>query len=101
YDVVHRLLRGKRYARRLRVKAHQPRPRVLRAEGLAHLARPDPARGAVFGDLLEAADLRVEEEAHPRGEVIDIQPAPDRLLDIREAVLERERKLLRGRGARL
>ena len=101
HDVVERLLRGQRHAGGLRVEAHQPRLRVLRAEGLAQLARPDAARGAVLGDLLEEVDLRVEEEAQPRRELVDVDAALDGLLDVGEAVLERERELLRGGRAGL
>ena len=61
--------------------------------------RPDAPRGAVLGDLLEEVDLGVEEERQPRREVIDVEAALDRLLDVGEAVLERERELLlRGRA---
>ena len=73
----------------------------LRAERLPELARPDPARRAVLGDLLEEVDVRVEEEAQARREVVDVHPARDLLLDVGQAVLERERELLRGRRARL
>ena len=100
-DVVERLLRRQRHAGGLRVEAHQPRLRLLRAERLAQLARPDPARRAVLGDLLEEVDVRVEEERQPRREVVDVHPARDLLLDVGQPVLERERELLRGRRARL
>ena len=99
HDVVQRLLRGQADAGRLRVEAHLPRARVLRAERLAQLARPDAPRGAVLGDLLEEVDLRVEEERQARREVVDVEAALDGLLDVGEAVLERERELLlRGRA---
>src|SRR4051794_36243041 len=100
-DVVERLLRRQRDARGLHVRAHEPRARVARAEGVAHLARPDPPGGAQLRDLLEEVDVRVEEEAQARGEVVDVEAAVDRLLHVREPVLERERELLRGRRARL
>ncbi len=100
-DVVERLLGGERDARGLHVGAHQPRARVARAVRLAQLARPDPAGGAELRDLLEEVDLRVEEEAQARGEVVDVEAALDRLLDVGEAVLERERELLRGGRAGL
>ena len=100
-DVVERLLGGQRDAGGLRVEAHQPRLRVLRAVGVAHLARPDAAGGAVLGDLLEEVDLGVEEEAQARREVVDVHAAGQLLLDVGEAVLERERELLRGRAAGL
>ena len=77
------------------------RARVLRAVGVAQLARPDPPRGAVLGDLLEEVDVRVEEERQPRREVVDVEAALDRLLDVGEAVLERERQLLLRRRAGL
>ena len=101
HDVVQRLLGGERHAGGLRVEAHQPRARVLGAERLAQLARPDAPRGAVLGDLLEEVDLGVEEERQPRREVVDVEAALDGLLDVGQAVLERERQLLRGRRARL
>ena len=85
----------------LDVRAHQPAARVGRAERLAQLARPDPARRAQLGDLLEEVDLGVEEEAQARREVVDVEAARDRLLDIGQAVLERERELLRRGRARL
>ena len=101
HDVVERLLGGQRHARGLRVEPHQPRLRVLGAERLAQLARPDPPRRAVLGDLLEEVDVRVEEEAQPRRERVDVEPARDLLLDVGEAVLEREGQLLRRGRARL
>ena len=97
HDVVQRLLGGQRHARGLRVEAHQPRLRVARPIGVAQLARPDPPRRAILGDLLEKVDVGVEEEAQTRREVVDVHPARDLLLDIRQAVLERERQLLRSR----
>ncbi len=83
------------------MKAHPPRARVLRAEALAQLARPDAARRAVLRDLLEEVDLRVEEEAQARREVVDVEAALDRLLDVGQPVLDRERELLRGGRAGL
>ena len=100
-DVVERLLRGEADACGLRVKAHLHRALVLGAVRVAHLARPDAPRGAVLGDLLEEVDLRVEEERQPRREVVDVEAARDRLLDVGEAVLERERELLLGGRSRL
>ena len=101
HDVVERLLGGQRDAGGLRVEAHQPRALVARAEGVAQLARPDAPRGAVLGDLLEEVDLGVEEERQARREVVDVEAALDGLLDVGEAVLEREGELLLGGGAGL
>jgi hypothetical protein len=81
------------------VEAHPPGLLALRAIGLAHLAGPDPARGAVLGDFLEEVDVGVEEEGKPGGEVVDFEASLDRLLDVGEAVLEGEGELLlRGRS---
>jgi hypothetical protein len=63
---------------------------------LAELARPDPPGRAVLRDLLEEVEVRVEEEGEPRREVVHVQPALARPLDVREPVRERERKLLGG-----
>ena len=101
HDVVERLLGGQRDARGLGVEAHQPRARGARAVGLAQLARPDPPRRAVLGDLLEEVDVRVEEEAQAGREVVDVEPAGHQLLDVGEAVLEREGELLGGGRAGL
>ncbi len=101
HDVVERLLRGEADAGGLRVEAHLHGARVARAEGVAHLPRPDAPGGAVLGDLLEEVDLGVEEERQARREVVHVEPALDRLLDVGEPVLERERELLLGGGAGL
>ena len=100
-DVVHRLLRGERDAGGLRVEAHDPRARTLRAVPLLEVARPDAARGAQLGDLLEEVVVDVPEERQPRREVVDVEPARDAALDVGEAVGERERQLLRGRRSGL
>ena len=75
HHVVLRLLGGQRNAGGLRVEAQQPGARVLRLEGLAHLARPDAPRGAVLGDLFEEVVVGIEEEGQPRREVIDLHAA--------------------------
>ena len=72
-DVVVGLLRGERHAGGLRVEAQLPRPLVLRAEAVAHHLRPDLARGAELGDLLEEVAVRVEEERDARREVVDVE----------------------------
>src|SRR5882757_9086614 len=72
----------------------------LFAPNVSRISRAQP-RGAVLGDLLEEVDLRVEEERQARREVIDVEAARDGLLDVGEAVLERERELLLRRRARL
>src|SRR5712691_3724465 len=95
HDVDLRLLRGQRHAGGLRVEAHQPRARVLRSVFLPQLASPDAPRGSVFRDLLEEVEMRVEEEGETRREVIDVETALDRPVDVCEAVRERERELLR------
>ncbi len=95
-DVVERLLGGQRDARRLGVEAEPHRLLAPGAVGVAHLARPDPARRPVLRDLLEEVDVGVEEERETGGEVVDVEAALDRPLDVGEAVLEREGELLLG-----
>ncbi len=100
-DVVVRLLRGQRDTRGLCV---EPQPLRLVRRGAVHLlhpAGPDPARGAELGDLLEEIEMRIEEEAQPRREDIDIEPARQPQLHIAEPVREGVRQLLRGRRPRL
>ncbi len=91
-----RLLRRERHAGGLRVEAHKPAARILRAVLVAHLRRPDPARGAVLRDLLEEVEMRVEEEGQSRRERVDVEAALEARLDEREPVGQGERKLLRG-----
>ena len=97
HDVVLRLLRRRAAAGGLRVEAQLPRARILRAVLLAHVARVDPARRAKLGDLFEEVDVRVEEERKARRERIDVHSGGHAGLDVRKAVGERERQLLRRR----
>src|SRR5262249_14153046 len=66
------------------------------AVALTQLARPDSAGGTVLRDLLEEVEVRVEEERETGREIVDVEAALDACLDVREAVRERERELLRG-----
>ena len=69
-NVVLWLLRCERHPRRLGVEP-QPLGSVSRgAVPFTHPAGPDPPRCAELGDLLEEVDVRVEEEAQPRSEVV-------------------------------
>ena len=68
---------------------------------VAHVPRPDAARGAELGDLLEEVEVAVEEEREPRREVVDVEAARDRRLDVLDAVGQREGQLLRRRRAGL
>ena len=94
-DVVVRLLGGEGDARGLRVEAQPLGAFGPGAVDVAHPARPDPARGAELGDLLEEVDVRVEEEAQPGREDVDVEPARAAQLDVGEAVREGEGELLR------
>ncbi len=98
-DVDLGLLRRERDARRLRVEAHEQRARVARAIAVAQLPRPDATGGAVLRDLLEEVEVRVEEEGEARRELVDVEAALDRRLDVGESVRQRERELLRRRRA--
>jgi hypothetical protein len=83
------------------VEAQHARARVLRAEAVAHDARPQAARGAELGDLLEEVVVRVEEEAQLRRELVDVEPRGERGFDVGDAVGQREGDLLRGGAAGL
>src|SRR5207245_8273730 len=89
-----RLLRGQAYARRLGVEAQTPGPRVLGAERVAHLARPDATRRAVLRELLEEIVVGVEEKRKAGREVVDLQTAVDPPADVLHAVREGEREFL-------
>ena len=97
-DVVHGLLRGERNAGGLSVETHQPGALVFRAEPLFHYLRPDLARSAVFGDLLEKVVMGVEEEAEARAEFVDVETATARPLDVLDSIVEREGQLLQRGG---
>src|ERR1043166_1412721 len=88
-DVVLRLLRRERAARRLRVESEPPALGVLRAVPLLHPLRPDPPRRSELRDLLEEVHMGVEEEGEPRRELVDGDAGLDPELDVREAVHER------------
>ncbi len=93
-NVVQRLLRRERYAGSLRVEAHQPCALLLGAEAVLHQPVPDLARGAELGNLFEEVAVGIEEEAEARAEVIDIQAAAARPLDILNTVIDGERQFL-------
>jgi hypothetical protein len=46
------------------------------------VARPDAARRAELGDLLEEVEVDVEEEREARREVVDVEPARDPALHV-------------------
>src|SRR5437667_3712857 len=100
-DVHLRLLRGQAHARRLRVQPQTPRPRVLGTERVAHLARPDATRRAIFRELLEEIVMGVEEKRKAWREVVDFQTAVDAPADVLHPVREGEREFLRRGRARL
>ena len=97
-DVVQRLLDGQRDACGLRMKAQLHRPRVFRTEAFLHRLSPNNAGGTVFRDFLKEVVVCVKEERKAGNELIDVHSAIDPVLDIFDAVTERERKFLeRGR----
>ena len=93
-NVVPRLLRGKRDAGCLCVKAHQPSALVLRGKAVLHHAIPDLASGPVLRDLLKKIIVRVEKEAQPRTEVIHLKSTTQRPFDVFHAVVQREGQFL-------
>jgi hypothetical protein len=96
-DVVVRLLGGQRDTGGLGVEPQPLRLLALRAVDVPHPARPDAARGAELGDLLEEVDVRVEEEGQAGREDVDVQPARQPQLHVPETVRQGVRQLLRGR----
>lgn len=50
-----------------------------------------------LGNLLESEVVRIEEERKEHGKRVDIQPAVEPVLDIREANRKRKRRFLRCR----
>ena len=101
HHVVVGLLRGQRHPGGLGVEAQRLRLGRGRAVPVPQPARPDPPRRPELGDLLEEVDVGVEEEAQPRREPVDVQPARQAELDVAEPVGQRERQLLRGGRAGL
>src|ERR1700693_2081475 len=81
------------------MEAHQTGSVILGAETGLHPAIPYLARGAVFGDLFEEIVVRVEKKAEPRAEVVDVEAAAARPLDVFDAVVDGESEFLkRGRS---
>ena len=69
-NIIVRLLRRKRAARRLSMKAAEPGAWVRGAKSLAHDLRPDFARRPVFRHFLKQIAVGVEKETQARGEFI-------------------------------
>ena len=99
-DVILWLLRRERASCRLCVEAQPEGARILRPEPLTQRARPDASGGAVFRHFFEQIVVRVEEEAEPWREFIDMQPAFDTRLDVCQPIGEGERQFLGGSCAR-
>ncbi|MPM81023.1 hypothetical protein SDC9_128074 [bioreactor metagenome] len=83
------------------MEAQHLRLGLLGAEALLHDLRPHPTGGAELRHLLDDGGAGHEEERQARGEVVDLQAGLGRRLDVRDAVGQGERDLLRRRGARL
>jgi hypothetical protein len=75
--------------------------RVRRPEPIAHDTRPEPARRAELGDLLEEVIVRVEEKGEPLANGIDIETGINGRLRVGARMRKRERQLLCRRGAGL
>ncbi len=91
------MLSGQRDAGSLGVEAHQTGAVIFRTEPVFHQAIPDLARGAVFGNLFEKIVVRVEKEAEPRPEVVNVEAATARPLDVFDSVVDGEREFLQRR----
>jgi len=73
--------------------------RIGGAEPIAHDSRPQPPRGAELRDLLEKVVVRVEKERQPLSKLVDVQPARDRGLHVRDRIGEGEGHFLYGSRA--
>ena len=100
HHVIVRLLPGKRAARRLGMESQLQTALVSRAEAVAHKLSPERSRRTVLRDLFEEIVVRVEKEAQARREVVDCQPALERPFHVLDAVAQRKRQFLHGRGTR-
>jgi len=95
-DVVFRLLRRERRARRLRVEAQHQRAWILCAEAFRHDVRPEPSRRAVLRDLLQQIIVRIKEKRKLRRKFIHAEPGVECRLNVSDAIGKRERNFLDG-----
>ena len=93
-DVVVRLLRCQCAAGRLGVKTQLLCARAGGAESVTHDARPHPAGGAIFCDLVQEIVVRVEEEREALPALVDIETSGKGRLHVRAGVRQREGDLL-------
>ena len=98
-EVVLELGRDERAAARLRVELEHL---GLRAGpvAVAHADRPDAPAGAAEHEVLDV-EAAIQEEREPRAKAVHVQPAGAKQVGVGEAVAQRERRLLHGRGPRL
>ena len=96
HDVVERLLRGERRAGVPREEPQAPRTRILRAEPFGRDPEPHAAGGAQLRHLLEQIERRGEVEGQPRRERVEVHPARDQRLRVRDGRRQREPELLHG-----
>src|SRR5690349_19853851 len=73
HHVIFRLLCGERGACGLRMETQLPTRWFLCLEALAHDLRPQSARRAELGDLLQKVVMSVEEERELTGEIIHFE----------------------------
>ena len=101
HDVVLGLLRHEAHPGSLCVGTEPPRVRIGGAVFVAHGPSPDPSRRPELRDLLEEVVVDVEEEREPWSEAVHVQAPLYSPLHVLEAVPQRERQLLGGRGTGL
>ena len=98
-NVVIRLLRRERAAGGLRVEATHPGSGICRPEALFHDARPDFARGAIFGDFFEEVVVGIEKETEAGRKLVHAHARPRYPLHVFDPVAERKGQLLHSRRA--
>jgi hypothetical protein len=83
------------------MEAQHLRLGILRAEMIAHDARPHPARRAKLRHLFQKIAVRIEEERQPWRELVDVETGVDGCLHIGHAVGQGECHFLHRRGSGL
>src|SRR5215510_1188201 len=82
------------------MKAQSQGRQVLWSEPRFHLARPQTARGAIFGDLFEEVVMSVEEERKSGSEIVYVQSRFNGRAHIGQPVIQGKSELLNRSGAR-
>src|SRR5262249_60329743 len=81
------------------MKAKRQGRRILRPEPRFHLARPQAARRAIFGDLFEEVVMGVEEERKSGSEIVYLQSRLDGRAHVGQPIVQSKGEFLNRSGA--